>query len=266
MAKMSANEASKTEAKPDAKPGNPESSQEQVYLGNWKTREQAEEGLSNLQKLLDSQGNELGTLRKQAQLLESRMGKQQEPQGKPQPEQPQGPDYDKELAQIDKQIESLDMDEPGYQAKLAELNAKSRSLVAEMATQKALDAAEQHFSETLSQRDVQDMQRKFYDQHPDFQDPETQMQVDEFLANDPTGMHDPMSGYFALKSQSAQADLQAAQERIAELEERLNIAGGANEVGDVLTKSDGPPEPTKRTRATGADLDRGMLEALRKAK
>ena len=259
MAQQPSNEAVKADTPKDT--GKP---QGEPYLGNWKTREQAQEGLDNMQKLLDSQGNELGSLRKQSELMQSRMDMQTQAPPEAQPEQPKGPDYAKEMANIEKTMSELDQDEPSYQKDMGKLIAKSNALAADAATQKALDAAQAHFAETLNQRDVQTMQQKFLEQNPDFQSTDMQMAINEFMANDPTGMHDQMSAYFAIKEQGAGQGLTEAQTRIAELEERLNIAGGQDDVGKVVTKSQAPRQPTKTTKATGADLDRGMMEALQK--
>ena len=38
---------------------------DEFYLGSWKDKAAAEEGLANMQSKLDSQGNEVGNLRKQ---------------------------------------------------------------------------------------------------------------------------------------------------------------------------------------------------------
>jgi hypothetical protein len=260
MAQQPSNEAAKGDAPKDT------AMEKEPYLGNWKTREQAQEGLDNMQKLLDSQGNELGSLRKQSELMQSRMDMQQPQEAAPEakPKEQSGPDYDKEMAKIEKLMSELDQDESDYQAQLGKLVSQSNAITAEAATQKALDAAQAHFSETLDKRDVQDMQRKFKEQNPDFESPDMQMAINEFMANDPTGMHDQMSAYFAIKEQGAGQGLTEAQTRIAELEERLNIAGGQNDVGKVVTKSQAPRQPTNKTKATGADLDRGMMEALQK--
>ena len=259
MAQQPSNEAAKADIPKDT-----DKTQEAPYLGNWKTREQAQEGLDNMQKLLDSQGNELGSLRKQSELMQSRMDMQTQAPPEAQPEQPKGPDYAKEMANIEKTMSELDQDEPSYQRDMGKLIAKSNALAADAATQKALDAAQAHFAETLNQRDVQTMQQKFLEQNPDFQSPDMQMAINEFMANDSTGMHDQMSAYFAIKEQGAGQGFSEAQARIAELEERLNIAGGQNDVGKVVTKSQAPRQPTNKTKATGADLDRGMMEALQK--
>lgn len=243
-------------------------SQEEPYLGNWKTREQAEEGLANLQKLLDSQGNELGYLRKHYEQSQSKKvaPKGQENPKQAEPEKPKGPDYSKEIAEIDKQIAQLDPDDDGFAKNLAELNAKSRALTAQQATQQALDAAQAEFKKALDERDVQSMHKNFYDQHPDFNEPEMQMAIDEYLNNDPTGMADPLSAYFAVKHQGAEQQLQEAQQQIADMQRRLELADGEQESGKVITKAQSPQQKTKQPKATGEDLDRGMMEALQKAK
>lgn len=264
MAQAPINESN--EPKEAKEPETQEQPQEQPYLGSWKTREQAEEGLVNLQKLLDQQGNELGVLRKHWEQSTKAAPKGREnPKQEAQPEKPKGPDFQKEIAAIDKEIASLDPDEDDFSKNLAELNAKSRGLIAQQATQQALDAAQAEFKKALDERDVQSMHKSFYDQHPDFNEPEMQMAIDEYLNNDPTGMADPLSAYFAVKHQGAEQQLQETQQQIADLQKRLDLAQGEQEAGDVITKAQSPQHKTKKTKATGEDLDRGMMEALKKA-
>ena len=59
--------------------GTQQQGEEQPYLGTWKTKEAAEEGFQNMKRLLDQQGNELGSLRKQTEFM---MRQQQQPQQK----------------------------------------------------------------------------------------------------------------------------------------------------------------------------------------
>jgi len=56
---------------------NPEEKKDEPYLGTWATKEDAAEGLKNLQGKLSDQGNETGQLRKQVEDSESLLGELQ---------------------------------------------------------------------------------------------------------------------------------------------------------------------------------------------
>ena len=244
-----------------------EQASEAPYLGTWKTREAAEEGLANLQKLLDSQGNELGLLRKQTEFFQKQiegMGNQPKPENK---ENQKGPDYAQEMQAIQKQMDELDPDEPDYQQELGKLIVKSNRLAAEKAKQDALNAAQSEFKKILDERDIQATQKEFYREHPDFNEPEMQMRIQERIATDPTGMADPLSAYWEIKAQDAANEKAMLEEQAAEMQRLLNLKQGEENTGKVVTKGQGPgQQKTKQTKATGADLDRGMMEALQKAK
>jgi hypothetical protein len=247
--------------KPDTK------APDEPFLGTWKTKEAAEEGLSNLQKILDSQGNELGTLRKQTEFFQRQLEGLQQTQAKPKPEAPKGPDYGQELKAVQKEKASLDPDEPGYQAAMAKLDAKALSLVREQTKQEVLLAAQAEFKNALDERDIQSMHKDFYRQNPDFSTPDMQMRIQEYLANDQTGMSDPMVAYREIQRDDALAERARLEQENAEIKRLLDLKKGEELTGKVVTKGQSPAQQqTKQPKATGADLDRGMMEALQRAK
>jgi len=237
--------------------------QEQPYLGTWKTREAAEEGFNNMKKLLDQQGNELGTLRKQTDFFQKQMsGMQQGQQQQLQKQEAQGPDYSKELKAIEKQMTELDPDEPDYNKQFAKLFAASNQIVAQSATQQALTAAQQEFKKALDERDVQSMHKNFYKENPDFNTPEMQMRIQEYLGQDQTGMSDPVVAYREIQRDDAMAKVAEYEQAISEKDRLLALKKGGESTGKVVTKGQSTQQQTKQPKARGADLDRGMMEVL----
>jgi hypothetical protein len=241
-----------------------EQKEEQPYLGSWKTKEAAEEGFGNMKKLLDQQGNELGTLRKQADFFQKQMssmqGQQQQAQ---QPQEPQGPDYSKELKAVEKQMQELDPDEPDYNREFAKLFAQSNQIVAQSATQQALSAAQEEFKRALDERDVQAMHKDFYKDNPDFNTPDMQMRIQEYLGQDQTGMSDPVVAYREIQRDDAMAKIAEYEQAIAEKDRLLSLKKGEESTGKVVTKGQSTQQQTqKQSKARGADLDKGMREVL----
>jgi hypothetical protein len=243
----------------------PEPEEAQPYLGTWKTREAAEEGFANMKKLFDAQANELGTLRKQTDFLQKSLEETKGQSKKAEPAKPAGPDYDQELNSLQEAMSQLDPDEPTYQKELGKLIAKSNQMAAQKATQTALAAAQAEFKKALDERDVQAVHKDFYKANPDFNTPEMQMRIQEYVAKDPHGMSDPLVAYREIQRDDAMQKAQQLEQALAEKERLLALRQGEATTGKVVTKGQSP-QKTKPIKATGADLDRGMFEALERTK
>lgn len=250
----------KADAKTDDGTGEPK--KDQPYLGTWKTKEAAEEGFSNMKKLLDQQGNELGTLRKQTDYFQKQLTGMQQGQQQTQQQAQQGPDYGKEMKALQKQMTELDPDEPDYQKQLGQLIMSSNQLAAQNATQQALTAAQAEFKKALDDRDVQTMHKNFYKENPDFNTPEMQMRIQEYLGQDQTGMSDPVVAYREIQRDDAMAKIAGYEQAIAEKDRLLSLKKGEESTGKVVTKGQSTQQQTKQPKARGADLDRGMMEIL----
>jgi chromosome segregation ATPase len=91
------------------------------YLGSWSSKEEATEGLKNLQSKLSEQGNETGTLRKQVENSEITMKEMQEKlqvaekAGAQKASDRDAEGVKSEQAKINKAIEALDPVDEGYQ-------------------------------------------------------------------------------------------------------------------------------------------------------
>lgn len=259
------------DVKPDVEPKPDDKGDDKNFLGDWKTEEAAVEGLANLQGKLGSQGNELGAVKGQIELLQSTI-EGLKTQAKPKAETktketPKGPDFDKEMTAIEDKIAELDPDAAGYQKELGGLIAKSNDVTARRASAEgakiALDAAQTQFKEALDERDMQAMHKDFYDKNKDFNTPEMQVRIQENLANDPTGMSDPMVAYREIQRDDAMANAAKLEEENTEMKRLLDLKAGEEETGKVVTQAQSSvQQKTKPKKLTGAELDTAMQGAL----
>ena len=88
------------------------------------------------------------------------------------------------------------------------------------------------------------------------------MRIQERLANDQTGMSDPMVAYREIQRDDIAARATELEEENAEIKRLLELKKGEESTGKVVTKGQSPQQKTKQPKATGADLDKGMQEAL----
>ncbi|MBE9572710.1 MAG: hypothetical protein IMF11_18955 [Proteobacteria bacterium] len=244
--------------------------EDETYLGSWKTKEDAEEGLKNLQGKMSEQGNEVGTLRKQNEDNTLRMDEMQVAldAGKKAGEQEV---LDKEVegvateqAKIDKEIKDLDPVDEGYTPKLTALIRKSNALAAQGQHKKTLTAATEAFRTELDDRDVRSAHQSFDDANPDFKTPEMQARIREYIAQDKTGMSDALVAFREIQRDDLALKSKELSDQNEELMKRLNLKKGTDETGTVILKSQGNQEPKTQTKTTGAARNAGMQAVLDK--
>jgi hypothetical protein len=220
----------------------------------FKSGEEAAKGYLNLKALHDAQANELGTLRKFAEtvapIVQQHMSKTEAPAAAP-----KAPDYETEIMGVQQKIQELDPMADNYQKELAALLATSNKLVAKAQHEKTLSTAQELFKKELSERDARAARTEFNKNNPSFSTPEMQLRIKDFLANDKTGMHDPMSAYFQIQKDDLAAEN-------AEMKKTLELVKGKENTGKVVVKGQAGQPPTKPQKATGADLDARMAAAL----
>ena len=215
---------------------------------------------TNLEKKLGEQGNELGYLRNQtgtlAAALKESLTKEQKNVEKQY--------HDTEIATVEKQIQELDTMSDDYQRTLASLVAKSNRLVAAEQHEKTLKAASELMKKELGERDARATRQKFLDENPTFSAPEMQAKIDEYIAKDRTGMHDPFSAFYQIQRDETALEAKRLMDENAEYKKRLDLAKGTNETGKVIVKGQSPgQQQTKHSKVTGKELDAGMGAALR---
>lgn len=239
-----------------------EGGKDEPYLGSWTTKEAAEEGLANLQSKLDIQGNEVGTLRKQVDFTQQVIDKL-EARPAPAGTKTEGPDYSKEISAVQKEMIELDPADEGYQKDQMVLMNKLDAISRKAQHEKTLTAATAMFKKELDERDVKTTHSQFYKDNPDFNTPEMQMQIKDYIAKDTTGMSDPLVAYREIQRDTAAQRTQELEVENAELKKLVDLAKGTNETGRVVIKGQSTTQQqTKIPKATGAELDKGMQGAL----
>jgi hypothetical protein len=218
---------------------------------------------SNLEKKLGEQGSELGSTRKQAETLANTL--KEVLTKKEAATKTAGPDFDTEIARVQKEIQDLDPMADGYQKTLSTLVSKATQLAARSQHEKTLNAAGEMMKKELSDRDQKAKTKAFYDANPTFNTPEMQARIKEYLANDRTGMSDPLVAFREIERDDARAQLKQISDQNAEMQRALDLTKGKNETGKVIVKGQSTQTVTNpQTNLTGKDRDAAMAEALAK--
>ena len=253
--------------------GNPdEGNTDENFLGSWKTKEDAKEGLKNLQGKMSEQGNEVGTLRKQNEDNTLRMDEMQtamdagKKAGEQEVKDKETEGIATEQVKINKEIGDLDPVDEGYTKKLTVLIGKSNALAAQGQHQKTLSAATEVFRRELDDRDVRSAHESFDGSNPDFKTPEMQERIRDRIAMDKTGMTDALVAYREIQRDDLMLQNKEFSEQNEELMKRLNLKKGTDETGTVILKSQATQDPKPQTKTTGAARNAGMQAALDKAR
>jgi hypothetical protein len=240
---------------------------------SYKTVADLIKGHGELKSKFDAQGNEIGKVRKEydglkgqtetlANILKENLSK-----GKGEPEPVKGIDYDSQIAEVRKQLESLDPMDKDFtknQAKLiTKLTNTAQAKQHELTLKAATTSASELLKKELGDRDAKAAKEAFYNQNPTFSTPEMQARIQDFLSKDKTGMHDPMSAFFQIERDDLTVKANQIAAENAEMQKRLDLAKGTDKTGTVIVKGKSPGSgPTKPTKVTGKDLDAGMKAAL----
>jgi len=227
----------------------------------FKSVDELAKGYAALHQKLGEQGNELGQYKKHTETLAQTLQAVAQQRQQAAPEAPVN-DYAKERASVQKEIKNLDPLGDKYQENLAGLVDRLTSITAMDQHEKTLNAAKSVFQKELEERDVRSTQKQFFDQHPDFNTPEMQSKIREYMANDQTGMHDPFSAYFQIQADTLGLAKQQTEQENAELKKLVELNKGKDQTGKVITKGQSPGQQTQHTKVTGKALDEGMKQAL----
>ena len=212
----------------------------------------------------------IGLLEKQIALYEKALADKGEPTTETKKAEPEPlPDYGKDIQKIQEKIEGLDPDDVGYTKELAKYTGQIAKIAmtagSEQGARNAIEAAQSEFSKVLNERDVQDMHKNFYQQNPEFKTPEMQVRIQEYMANDPTGMSDELVAFREIQRDDAQTRAQELEEQNAELQRLLDLKQGEEESGRVVTKGQSAAQQkTKQKKLTGPELDQAMWDAIDK--
>lgn len=232
---------------------------------NYKSVSDLIKGHAELKGAFDKQGNELGQVRAQAQTLaeslKEALTKGDTTKGTVEPAD-KASEYEAKIADIETQISKLDPMDENVMEKQAKLYREMNKYTALAQHEKTLGAAKGFFKEELAARDSVASQQKFLDENKDFNTPEMQTRIKDFLAQDRTGMHDNMSAYFAIKAADAAELATAATTERDQIKEILKLQHGKDSTGKVIPKGQSPGTVTNPQRVTGEEADAGAKAAL----
>lgn len=250
-----------------------EGAQDEFIPGTtFKSHDELIKGYQNLKSKFDSQGNELGSIRKEHEGLKSQaetlalalkenLGKGQRPVDQQPSVKPI--DYASQITEVEQQIQNLDPMDSNYQRTLAALVTKSNKITAQMVKDQTLSAAHEVMKKELSDRDSRSAKESFLSSNPEFNTPEMQARIKSYIAKDKTGMSDALSAFREIQRDDVAIEAKRLMDENAEYKRLLNLSRGKEEAGKVVVTGQTTVTPQiKPTKATGKDLDAGMMAAL----
>jgi hypothetical protein len=231
----------------------------EAYLGSWADKASAETGLGNMQSKMTSMGDDLGNLREQVATANQTIADMQTQQVQATNELTSQSEAD--LAEVQQEMLALDDADPDYHQNLVSLMGRSDSLSRSIQHEKTLTDARTIFKEELNNRDIKATHQAFYKDNPDFNTPEMQTQIQERLAQDPSGMSDSLVAYREIQRDAAMLQAKTFEEENANLKRLANVAEGTQKTGKIVTTGQSPPQVASTTKSN-ADIDNEMQTAL----
>lgn len=209
------------------------------YLGSWKTKDDASKGLQELQKKLDSQGTEVGSLRKQNRELFDAFRDVQKTQASAgvkdsDPKSTSGDDLQGVLAEYGKLdfVEDADASKKG-----AALMQQAIGLTAKMVKEDTLSEAGAQVQDLLQEKDANVMMNKFYEANPEFSGLQEEGAFQALKDSNP--LHDDFSAYYEHQAQESASKISELEAALEEAKNVANLAGGDDRTSKVFSKPGG---------------------------
>jgi len=230
-------------AKPDTPADGGKKGEEKLYLGKYKSAEEAEKGHSDLEKKLGSQGQELGALRNE--VAQNRAA--QAEKAKTDKETP-ATDYDAKLNEIYEKLEAGDIS-------VTEAVKQSNSLTAEMTMAKAVAVSDKRTQDLLLDKDAEAAETDWHKTYSDYNEVVASGVLQPFMDKNPI-LVDETVAYFQYKADQRFEEGKAEAERIAK---------GADEA-DTVVKETGVANktPTRQDPISDDKMLASQMETLKK--
>ncbi len=236
---------------PDKKQDTPvdedkQSQAEKLFIGKYKSPEEAEKGFKELEKKYGDQGRELGALRQKTAQYESEKA---EAAKKTAQQKPPETDYDAKLNEIYQKLEDGDIS-------VTEALKQSNALTAQITQQQTLDAAGQHTRELLLDKDAEAAEAQWHKDYPDYQEFVESGQAQDYMKKNPI-LIDETIAYFQWKSDQRFEEGRAEAERIAK---------GAD-LADTVVKEPGVSpqrKPSRQKPLSGDELLNEQMSTLKR--
>jgi len=232
----------------------PEAKPESYGGGKYKSAGDLDKAYGELSSKFDSQGGEIGELRKQNQDLTGQLldqGKQADKAIVQAEDAPPPTDYEKMQRDIAQRVDDGDID---VGEALQESNALTAQMVQENAQVQidgAMGKAQEKFQQTLLERDNQATYDKFNDDNPEFAVMQEDGTLAKIRAENP--MHDDFSAYFQAKAGVAHA---------AGMAEQAKINAGSETAGQVSADPGTAMQTPPKKPVGEAAVKASMLAAM----
>ena len=227
----------------------------EFYMGNWKTKEEAEKGFGELKGSHDKQGNEIGSLRKQVTELTDTLTKLMQTQGQTQTKDT-GNTAETELGKIFDDLGTVDLVEEGASKKVSNLFMKAIRLTQQITKDETLKAAGNQFKETLSQRDAESLRNDWLKNNPQFLELKKSGKLEEIISKN--ALHDPFSAYHEAQVQDLVKKVNDLTGKLEEAEKVAKLAGGDSRTGKIFTKPGGVRPTGTKPKTPQERLDSAM--------
>jgi len=231
---------------------------EQRYAGRFKSVEDLESGYESLNSKLGSTGKEIGDLNSRLEQQTAQLNElvsQRDQSDK----QQSAVDYGAIQSELAAKYENGDID---FQTYSRESNALTASIVQEQAQaqmSKVLEQAESKFNQTLSERDEEQLTKRFHEVNPDFATLQKSGELDR-IAQENEFISEPYQAYLQFKAnESFEAGKKAVTEEISGSEPAKKVASSP---GSAI-KNEKPVEPGRPP--TKAESFRSGLDAWNSA-
>lgn len=234
------------------------------YLGSWKTKDDASKGLQELQKKLDSQGTEVGSLRKQNKDLFDAFRDVQKSQA---------PAGDKsassksttgdELQGVMAEYGKIDFVEDAEASKKgAALMQQAIGLTAKMVKEDTLSEAGAQVQNLLQEKDANVMMDKFHQANPDFAGLQEQGAFQALKDSNP--LHDDFSAFYEHQSQESAGKISELETALEEAKKVANLAGGDDRTSKVFSKPGGDLRGGNKSKPQSvSELKQSALQTIR---
>jgi len=236
------------------------------YLGDWKSKEDASKGLSELQSKIGSQGSELGTLRKQNNEMftafQNLQANQQVATAEPETQAAE------ELNSVMAEYAKLDfVEDAKASAKGAKLMQDAIALTAKMVKEDTLQETDAQVASLLQEKDASALQDKFLESNPNFSSLQEEGAFQALKSQNP--MHDDFSAYYEHQATEAMTKVTELEAALEEAKKVANLAGGDEPTAKVFTKPGGDlrggqqkkPQSVSELKAAAMETIRNMSGA-----
>lgn len=226
-----------------------------LILGKFKTPDDLAKSYQELEQEHGRKSTELGSLRKQVDMLSNLVSNQSKQNNAPAQATDRVSMIDKELAAVKEQADAGDL-----------TSGEAAMRAANLAAEKATIMAQSQFQNFMKTQKAEEIQAKFIKDNPDFRPLLDSGQLDAIKAENP--MHDNFSAFLEYKMRQKGAEAQQSAKAAYDkgLQEGTKLKEGVQPASKVLSKPGTAIRQTNNQQGPVSDRERiaGMMDVLNK--